>query len=722
MSHGDRNHGLLKGFVIFFILLGFIGHSSGFETSQLQWDNGISGKLQRGQVINYNGYSVEAIAFPPPVESERYKSLPDEPVNPYVGLKISKNGNIIDNTVLGLTESYISPDGELKVTAKELPSQNSKDWLFESYNPWAIIQLSPRGIPHLEVSVATDDNEYISISNPEIIATVTLKNTGSADAVNVDMNIDTKLPVMRGNLKYHYERVRKGEVILETATFSSPILIDKKSQYITANIRGYDVKDITYKANFIKNISLISEPNQILRLRKSSITKTYLKDNLLISLSLKNNLKYDLKNVNITDSIPDSFELIGNNSLHWVVDIPASREWEFRYTLKPRQPDKDGIFLPAAKAEFAMGGEFYNLRSEKPRIVVNGPKIVLRKQTDVSEIKAGATLKVTVIAENQGNTPTTVTIKDNLPKDATVVSGITAYEEFLEANKNVSFSYVLKFSSNESIKLPPASADYYELGSEGRKISTMSQELEINLKSPNDMLTNPGKPMNWMFVTNNGNAPIWDTISHTGTRSIKINNPGTTNSQSGYPQSDLITALPLQNYTFSAWVKTDDIGGTNAPAVRVVELDANKKWLRQTNLIFGKGTNGWTQKQIDFQTGPNSSYLYVYANIWNGYGTFWVDDVVLRLKNTSVTPNLIENPGFENDNKSPNLTKPPVIGGSTTLIVNGSNKSLSNESITNKTASKTWNAVNTILNFLLGCNENSKINSVFNACNFFKII
>jgi uncharacterized repeat protein (TIGR01451 family) len=719
LSYADRNHGLLKGFVILFVLLGFIGYSNALENSQLQWDNGISGKLQRGQVINYNGYSVEAIAFPPPVESEKYKSLPDEPVNPYVGLKISKNGTIIDNTVLGLAESYISPDGDLKVTAKELPFQNSKDWLFESYNPWAIIQLDPRGMPHLEVSVATDDNEYISISNTEIVATVTLKNTGSADAVNVDMNIDTKLPVMKGNLNYHYERVRKGEVILETVTFSSPILIEKKFQNITASIRGYDVKEITYKANFIKNISLISEPNQILHLRKSTITKTYLKDNLLISLSLRNSLKYDLKNVSITDSIPDSFEPIGNNSLHWVVDIPANTEWDFFYTLKPRQPDKDGIFLPAAKAEFTLEGEFYNLRSEKPRIVVYGPKIVLRKQTDVSEIKAGDTLKVTVIAENKGNTPTKVTIKDNLPKDATVVSGNTSYEEFLEANKNVSFSYILKFSSNESIKLPSASADYYELGSEGGKISTMSQELEIYLKSPNETLANSGKPMNWIFGTTNGNSPIWDSVYHSGLRSIKISIPGTTDGISGYPQSDLIAAGPFKNYTFSAWVKTLNAGGSSSPAVRVVELGVNKNWIRQTTLSFNHGTNGWEQKQIVFQTGLNTSYLYVYANIWNGYGTFWVDDVVLRLKSTSVTPNLIANPGFENDNKSSNLTISSVIGGSTTSIVNGSNKSLPNEFITNKTASKTWNIVNTILNLILGCNENSKINSTFNVCNLF---
>jgi hypothetical protein len=72
--------------------------------------------------------------------------------------------------------------------------------------------------------------------------------------------------------------------------------------------------------------------------------------------------------------------------------------------------------------------------------------------------------------------------------------------------------------------------------------------------------------------------------------------------------------------------------------VRVTELDANQQWLRQTNLPdFGRGTNDWTQKTVDFKTGPDTSYLYVYANIWNGTGTFWVDDVELKEKTPGIS-------------------------------------------------------------------------------------
>ncbi len=450
MSHGDRSHRLLKGFVIFLILSVFISHSSAFETSQLQWDKGISGKLQRGELLAYNDYSVEVTGFPAPVESAKYKQEPDEPVEPFVELKISKSGNFIDSVPLRLAESYIVPDGGLKVTATGLPGQYAKEWTFENYAPWALIEMDPRGTPSLAISVKTDQNKYVSSYATEIIAIVNLQNTGSADAVNVDMIIDTELPVNKGNLKYHYDKIKIGESITETITFVSPIIPKQKTYSISANVRGYDATDVPYTATSIKSISMAAELPVQLSVRKSTVNKMYLKDYTLVTLTVKNNGRLEAKKVNITDSLPGGFGLLDNNqSLQWVADIPVNEEWDYNYLIRPVEANKEGIVFPAATAEFRVNNEFYSVRSNRPMIVVYGPKIVLSKQTDVSEVKPGDTFKVTVIAENKGNTPTKVTIKDNLPKDAVKVSGNTTSEEFLEANKNVSFSYILKVSSNK---------------------------------------------------------------------------------------------------------------------------------------------------------------------------------------------------------------------------------------------------------------------------------
>ncbi len=160
----------------------------------------------------------------------------------------------------------------------------------------------------------------------------------------------------------------------------------------------------------------------------------------------------------------------------------------------------------------------------------------------------------------------------------------------------------------------------------------------------NNLVINPGfengmtSPSNWVLVTQNGNAPVWDSGSHTGSRSIKIYIPGSIDVKSGFPKSDLIQVKASSDYIFSVWGKTLNAGGTSRPAVRVVQLDANKNSLLITNVLFSQGTNDWTQKQIDFKTLSNTAYIYIYANIWGGYGTFWMDDVALSLKGASPAP------------------------------------------------------------------------------------
>lgn len=474
--------GLVCGIIIF-IALSCAITTAVSESAQLQWAGGVSGKLMRGEALTYKGYSIEVIAFPAPVESSKYKPEPEEPVTPFVGLNISKNGKFISSFVLGLSESYIVPDGELKVTAKELPAQNAREWIFESYAPWAIIELNPRGTPQLRVSIQTDKDKYTSSYTTDIVTTVTLENTGSADAVNVDMAILTELPIKRGNLKYHYDKIKPGESITEILTFSSPILTEQKTTVISANVSGYDVMGIPYTVKFSKSISIASEVPVSLVVRKSTVDKMYLKDYTIVSLSVKNNGRYDATNVNITDYLPDGFRLLGSQSLNWRVDLPAGGEWDYRYTIRPIKASKEGVVFPAATAEFTFRNELYSQRSNQPRIVVYGPGIILTKQTDVSEVNPGDTITVTVIAENTGSTPTRVSISDTLPDKVTLISGSTVKEGFLEATRKLGFNYTLRIDSNEPITLPPATAEFFELGSKGRRISTNSQEVEINIKS-----------------------------------------------------------------------------------------------------------------------------------------------------------------------------------------------------------------------------------------------
>ncbi|HEY9246444.1 MAG TPA: hypothetical protein VIO11_06315, partial [Candidatus Methanoperedens sp.] len=471
--------GLIRLIMLSLILSGYVGLASAQDTSKFQWREGTSGRLLRNEQISYMGYSAVVTAFPSPVESGKYDEKPIDPVNPFVGLNISKDGIFIKTIILGPGESFILPDGDLKVTAEQLPSQDASEWVFESYEPWVVLSLQPRGTPNLETSVRTEADEYVSSPATEITAIITIRNSGSADAFNVGMNINSELQVKKGNQRYQYETIKKDESITETITFSAPSFIGRKNFDISVNISGHDAKDIQYEAKDSHTVMIMPEPQQLPVFRKTTNSKIYLKDYAMVSLSLKNNANYALKNVSITDYLSESFRLVDNISLHWVVDIPANAEWDYHYLIKPQEAGKDSMVLPSATAEFLNKNEYYAVQSDRPEILVYGPRIVLTKQTDATEIRPGDRVTVTVTAENNGITPTKVFINDRLPQGVTLVAGKTSYEEFLEADKKVSFSYTLSLNSQNPVRLPAARAEYFELGTKGEKRGTISQEVEI---------------------------------------------------------------------------------------------------------------------------------------------------------------------------------------------------------------------------------------------------
>jgi hypothetical protein len=147
---------------------------------------------------------------------------------------------------------------------------------------------------------------------------------------------------------------------------------------------------------------------------------------------------------------------------------------------------------------------------------------------------------------------------------------------------------------------------------------------------------------NWKF----GQNTSWDsTFSHNGSHSARIEILGNRSVISGVWRSNKIPVKTDTNYTFSSWGKIERAGGNNSPAIRVVELDANAKLIKQTNLVFSNGTHNWTQKKIVLKTRSNASWVYVYGNIWQGYGTVWFDDVELYEEGTD--KNIISNGGFE---------------------------------------------------------------------------
>jgi len=146
-------------------------------------------------------------------------------------------------------------------------------------------------------------------------------------------------------------------------------------------------------------------------------------------------------------------------------------------------------------------------------------------------------------------------------------------------------------------------------------------------------------PTGWTLGTSvSSGSWAWDsTTAASGTRSVKLTVSGTANQYSPILESSSFPLGGTQAHTLSAWVKSSGVGGTYPPEVYVVELDGTGSVLKNSTgavlqhaISAARGTAGWTQKSVVFTTDPRCVKAYVYANIYKGYGTVWVDAVQIN--------------------------------------------------------------------------------------------
>ncbi len=146
-------------------------------------------------------------------------------------------------------------------------------------------------------------------------------------------------------------------------------------------------------------------------------------------------------------------------------------------------------------------------------------------------------------------------------------------------------------------------------------------------------------PTGWTLETNSVRG-IWSWDSSTagqGIRSAKLVVPGSQDRKSTHLRSNQFALSPGRAYSFSAWMRSSNVAGALGAFVWVVELDANGNALTtssgaivQHSIKGNSGTSGWAQKSVTFTTDARCRRAYVYANLYQARGTFWVDGIQIH--------------------------------------------------------------------------------------------
>lgn len=482
------------------VILPNISWAADFNQYDVEWDAAISGTLYRGDILANGEYIVKATQFSSPVpgiKNMQGNIVPDGVVHPMVYLSIFKNDVLVREIVMDTaSDPYIDPDYEIKVMTTEFLKRNSRDWVYEYYNPWAIVSVQTRAKPKLEIDIITDKTIYTSHRDSAISAKIKIINSGQAFIKNVDVNFSVdldKLKLRGGDIRQlhqHYDRMDKNSVQSFMVIFIVPELIDEMSYSMSADVKGYDMKSIEY--NETKYSSIIVTPEQsYLMINKALRDRIYLDDNETVKITVANGGMYDAYNISVTDSMSKNFELVSYVPLQWNIPVLKSgEEWHTTYFIKPLRASLSGFSIPEATAKFIVNNRPYDLSSKRTTVIVNGPIIVVDKTVSKNVVNISDDVKVTVTVNNVGSMPTRAEIKDSepLPDGVSFVSGDTSIAPtFLELNIPQRFSYIIRGNSDGEVQLPPVTVRYIAVEYRGTKW------LEINSTGPTIIFTDPEK-------------------------------------------------------------------------------------------------------------------------------------------------------------------------------------------------------------------------------------
>ncbi|NJD78461.1 MAG: DUF11 domain-containing protein [Candidatus Methanoperedens sp.] len=486
----------MRRFAVPILIFYLAGMASGatFSPNDIEWAAGVSADLGKGGTLTNGDYMVKAVEFPAPVQGLKNFNgdwVPETEVEPMVYIEIYRKGVLLREFVLTpQTEPYIDPDYEVKVSGKSFMSRTAKEWILQFYNPTAGVSIQTRAKPKLEVTISTDKGAYTSYTDKAMTATVTVKNTGEAFLKNVDVRLDIGELKLRGGsidqLHQFYYRMDKGTSQSFDVILVVPELLDQKSYKLSAQAKGYEVKDAEYSASAVLDTLTVSPKQNYFTISKAIKDNMYLQNAATVRITIGNGGTYDIRDIYINDSINENFELTANASFnHYIPVLKPGGDWGTTYSIRALSASLTGFSIPVATARFTVNNKQYSISSAATTVVVNGPKIILNKTVDKPTVNISEDVTVTVTIKNEGNIGTKFEARDELPESVSLVSGITSLTNMSEPNTVQGFSYIIRMNKDGEIQLPPVVTNYTGVEYRGMTKARISSGMPvINVTDP----------------------------------------------------------------------------------------------------------------------------------------------------------------------------------------------------------------------------------------------
>lgn len=408
------------------------------------------------------------------------------------------DGNKKSQVALGNGESQIVPfaapfDDEMKISAN---INGERTWSKEFLQANVSVQVFLRNKPDINLSsnIYTenpesngDANTTDNINSNQLFYTfISIHNNGNATLKEVKLEVNLtnftvpqeQLIVQKQGMSFKYtgnsmiydlNDLKVNDVLNPILEVVPPKTLVNTTFYIPMMLTGKDDKNVAY--TFRSGVQFIVKP--FIEITKqvgpyvnySGTDVLYVGESFFVSLDIRNHGNQNVT-INLTDSVPDSFEYQTkeNKSLDWFITIPAGSSRTITYSIKPIRY-KETVIIPKATGVFEFGGKEYRMDSNDIEVMIKGADVFLTKDVKIDKLSDGIiNASIMITARNLGDQRVALIINDTLPDNSNLINGTISMDNiFLNKGELYSYGYEISVPLRERIILPPAKGYFSDL-------------------------------------------------------------------------------------------------------------------------------------------------------------------------------------------------------------------------------------------------------------------
>ncbi|KXS40752.1 MAG: hypothetical protein AWU59_2406 [Methanolobus sp. T82-4] len=183
----------------------------------------------------------------------------------------------------------------------------------------------------------------------------------------------------------------------------------------------------------------------------------YMDERAYIEIKIKNLKETPLEHVEVISPVPEEFIFDPDISPAWNFSLGAYGQKTIAYSLKALKPGN--YTLAGTEVLVDIGGRTYTKTLNDSQMIIHGPDINLTKSVSSDIIGVGGTLDVDIIVNNSGDRATYVSVSDELPFGAVLLSGDTSGSKVLHPADTLRLRYSIRMDKGGEIVIPSVKAE-----------------------------------------------------------------------------------------------------------------------------------------------------------------------------------------------------------------------------------------------------------------------